>query len=442
MPSNYILLETVTVGAAGASSIAFKNIPQSGYTDLCLKLSARASATGTGGINCYWAFNGSASNFSSRWLIGSGTAASSANRADAFTVEVSGATQTANTFSSADFYITNYTSSNFKSYSIDNVVENNGSAANSQIVSGLWSNTAAINSIEIVCGSGNFIQNTTFYLYGISTVDVTPTIGPKAIGGNIIETDGTYWYHAFLNSGTFTPTTNLTCDYLVVGGGGGGGAPSGDAGGGGGGGGYRTSLGGSALSLTGNTVYAAIVGSGGSSSGYGADSIFANIVSTGGGRGGGDRVVGGCGGSGGGGGSGNSTVAGGTGTSGQGNNGGSGSNSNSNYLAGGGGGAGAIGGSVGYPTSTAGSGGVGLNTNSAWATATGTGVNGYYAGGGGGCAKPSGTAGSGGTGGGGAGATGSGNGTAGTPNTGGGGGGGVSLGGVGGSGIVIVRYAI
>jgi hypothetical protein len=34
MTANYVLLEKITVGAAGASSVTFSGIPQTGYTDL------------------------------------------------------------------------------------------------------------------------------------------------------------------------------------------------------------------------------------------------------------------------------------------------------------------------------------------------------------------------------------------------------------------------
>ena len=46
--------------------------------------------------------------------------------------------------------------------------------------------------------------------------------GAKATGGTI-TTDGTYWFHTFTSSGTFTPTQSLTADMVVVAGGGGGG---------------------------------------------------------------------------------------------------------------------------------------------------------------------------------------------------------------------------
>ena len=99
-------------------------------------------------------------------------------------------------------------------------------------------------------------------------------------------------------------------------------------------------------------------------------------------------------------------------------------------------------------------GGNGLNTWSSWASATGTGANnGYYAGGGGGGVDstlggvPI-VGGTGGLGGGGKGSDSQGGPSpvagAGLSNTGGGGGGGhdYRIGGTGGSGIVIVRYAI
>jgi hypothetical protein len=38
----------------------------------------------------------------------------------------------------------------------------------------------------------------------------------KATGGDSVTTDGTYWYHTFLSSGTFTPTEALTADYLSL----------------------------------------------------------------------------------------------------------------------------------------------------------------------------------------------------------------------------------
>lgn len=436
MPNNYVLLETITVGAAGAASVTFNNIPQSGYTDLKLVLSSRFSGGALDAIGV--TFNGSSANLSSRRLTGTGTTAVSATYAsNVFIGNSPGPSETANTFSNSEMYIPNYTSSNYKSTSVDAVTENNATAAYTNLEAGLWSNTAAISSITLTPYSGtNFAQYTTATIYGIAAVGTTPTIAPKATGGDIIDYDGTYWIHTFLSSGTFTPTLALSCDYLVVAGGGGGGT---DGGGGGGAGGLRstvTATGGggsleSKLNLT-TTAYSITVGAGGAATTSGSNSVFSTITSTGGGGGGAGVTNGTSGGSGGG--AGIRTKTGGTGTANQGYAGG-----NSTYDgAAGGGGANASGANA--PTSTdGGNGGAGVATS-----ITGSSVT--YAGGGGGSCRYSSasTRGLGGAGGGGAGGLISSVGTAGTANTGGGGGGGAannsSLGGAGGSGIVIIRY--
>ena len=428
MAANYVLLETVTVGAAGAASVTFNNIPQSGYTDLQLVLSARYSTSSY--PNAYISFNGSTSTFSTVALYGDGATPASTSGVPRAASYNPGSSQTASTFGSTTIYIPNYTSSNNKSYSIDTVSENNGTTAYAGLFAGLWSNTAAITQITITPDTGNFVQYTTASLYGIAAVGSTPVIAPKATGGDIIDYDGTYWIHTFLSSGTFTPATALSCDYLVVAGGGGSPIGSGvnsDTGGGGAGGlrSTVTATGGggsleSKLSVSSGVGYTVTVGAGGAGV-NGSDSTFSTITSVGGGKGGDGLALAGNGGSGGGGS--NTTVfTGGTGTANQGYAGGT-------YVsdAGGGGGAGAVGGNNG------GTGGIGVAVS-----ITGSSV--YYAGGGGGGEDAATNAG--GLGGGGASVT-TGKGVDGTANTGGGAGGsgGNAVGASsGGSGIVIVRY--
>ena len=457
MPSaNMVLLEKITVGAAGAASVTFNNIPQTGYTDLKIVYSARglASATDRG---MFVQFNGdTTSSYTYKFLRGDGSSAGSGGTTTTFLYwgNFPAASATANTFGNGEFYIPNYTSSNYKSVSSDSVSENNATAGWDTLAAGLWSKTNAITSMLLYPESGNFAQYSTFSLYGLAAVGATPAINPKATGGDIIQTDGTYWYHAFINSGNFVPKANLTADVLVVAGGGGG------CGGGGGAGGvlYQASN-----SLVNSTSYVATIGAGGAggSAGYpipaasnGVDSsLIGGAVSktaTGGGGGGGYNssaatsagANGGSGGGGGGIGSGLGTTYGGTGVSGQGYAGGTnGGNNNSPYSSGGGGGAGGVGGNAASSTS-AGTGGAGTNAYSSWLSAVGLGVSGYIAGGGGGGSYSTGaTPGAGGSGGGGAGSS-AGNGTNGTPNTGGGGGGGNATQATGGSGLVIVRYAI
>ena len=453
--ANYVLLEKITVGAAGASSVTFSGIPQTGYTDLVVKFSAR-NDTANVNVSVRLNFNGVTTNLSSRNLYGTGSTASSYTDTTGDVGVIDGDSATASTFGNGEVYIPNYAGSNNKSHSTDSVVENNATSAWAVLSAGLWSSTSAITSLTLTPNSGNWKQYSTFYLYGVAKLGTTPAIVPYATGGDTIMTDGTYWYHTFISSGTFTPQKGLSCDYLVVAGGGGGGTGilGTDVGAGGGAGGLRstvTATGGggsleSALALAASTGYTVTIGAGGAANTSGSNSVFSTITSTGGGRGAGNNSTndGASGGSGGGGrGSGGGTgINGGAGTTNQGYAGGSGSASGQSYGGGGGGGANAIGASG--SSSAGGNGGNGVATS-----ITGSSVT--YAGGGGGATgaySTAGTPGTGGTGGGGAGGQGAVNGTAGTANTGGGGGGGGSsgggtgTGGAGGSGIVIVRYAV
>lgn len=437
MATTMTLIAKQTVGPAGASSVTFSNIPQT-YTDLKVVMSTRNSRSdGTVFATVQFSFNGVTTNRSRRNLYNVSGTVSSDSGSDIISVSTS-SSATASTFDNMEVYIPNYTSSNNKSMSIDSTTENNGTAVYQILSAGLWSSSSAINQITITPTSYNWTEFSTFYLYGISNSQTQNNSVPYAYGGDVITTDGSYWYHAFLYSGTFTPLKALTCDYLVVAGGGGGGKWG--PGGGGGAGGYRTSIGGSALSLSANTVYQAIIGAGGSGSNSGNSSIFATINSSGGGRGGGDNSLvlsaqnGGSGG--GGSGEGGGATAG-TGNSGsyspsEGNNGGTGQQTSGSRAGGGGGGANTAGSNA---TSNGGNGGSGTANS-----ISGTSIT--YAGGGGG-ASQSGSAGTGGSGGGGAGVTSSvATPNAGTVNTGGGGGGGGAAGGTGGSGIIVVRYAV
>jgi len=441
--ANMELIETKTVGSGGAANIQFTSIPQT-YTDLLIKISGRANDTGT---NLVLTLN-STSTISSIALRGYGSGYTSDTSTTNVLRMVEPSNFTANTFANSEIYIPNYTSSNNKSWSADGVIENNDTDSAQALIAGLTSIAAAITSITLAPNTGSFVQYSTASLYGISNV----TSGSKATGG-IVSSDGTYWYHMFPYSGTFTPTQSLTADYLVIAGGGGGGA---NRGAGGGAGGLRSTVsatggGGSlesALSLTAQayTVTVGAGGTGGTGNGgrgtSGGDSVFSTITSTGGGAGGGNWVTGLqaglTGGSGGGAGHPSSgSVTGAAGTANQGYAGGSTSTGN----AAGGGGAGAVGSNTAGSNGGAGGAGVAI---SAFANATQTGVNTYYAAGGGG-GSSGGTAGTGGNGGGGKG----GDATvaiAGITNTGSGGGGGGETveynGKNGGSGLVIIRYAI
>lgn len=451
--STYTLLQRTSLNAT-ASSVTFSNIPQTGYTDLKVVCTSRDSDT-SGGVIAL-SFNGVTTNLSSRGIYGNGSTVTPTASTTAFAVagRTDSNDRTANTFGSTEFYIANYTSSNYKTVQVDSVEENNASNSFQGFTSGVWASTSAITSITLTPGVSPFVANSTFSLYAISAAGTTPGI-PKAIGGDIVVNDGTYWYHAFLSTGVFTPNKTVSADYLVVAGGGG--ASGWHAGNGGGAGGlrYQTSQ-----SLTAQN-YTVIVGAGGAGSpsgGYGngvsgADSIFNSLTSTGGGGAPGGGASGQNGGSGSGVWPGNARTSSSPVTSPvQGYAGSIGVTNSTTYTNGGGGGGAGGAASDAVAATRAGNGGIGFTSSltNAMGAATKTGVlsssNYYFAGGGGGCSQPGGgSAGTGGTGGGGAGGANT-AGFPGMPNTGGGGGGSetaVTVPGTnGGSGIVIIRYAI
>lgn len=181
MANTYKKLETVTVGAGGVSSISFTSIPQT-YTDLVIKLSSRSSNPYID-IN----FNGLATNFSSLYGYGNGSSVGGGTQAKFLGVG-SSTSNTANTFGNLEVIIANYVSSQYKSYSAYSAQETNAASAEMHTVAGLWSNTAAITSIQIYPeGSGTFSQYTTATLYGIFKADVSsvpsaPTIGTANVG--------------------------------------------------------------------------------------------------------------------------------------------------------------------------------------------------------------------------------------------------------------------
>ena len=164
-------IQSVTVGSGGAANIEFTSIPGT-FDDLVLKVSIRDTEASISNAFIFQ-FNGetATTNYSARWLYGTGAAAASLTRSGAsgqFWGESNSANSTASTFANVEFYIPNYRGSTNKSVSIDAVTENNATTAYQFLIAALWSNTAAITSILIKPNSGlNWVQHSTATLYGI-----------------------------------------------------------------------------------------------------------------------------------------------------------------------------------------------------------------------------------------------------------------------------------
>jgi hypothetical protein len=162
---------TVTLDAEGSS------IPTS-YDHLLIKASIRndnasyyrgsAIQLGTGGT----IDTGSTYSNTALWAM-SGTPVSSreAARTELVNVFYQGNSGTADTFGSVSIWIPNYTASTFKQLLCTSCVEG-ATTTSSQwvtaITAGLWANTGAVTSVLMATnGSGDFMEFSTFTLYGI-----------------------------------------------------------------------------------------------------------------------------------------------------------------------------------------------------------------------------------------------------------------------------------
>lgn len=169
MANTFALIASSTVGSAGVTSIEFASIPQT-FTDLQLVYSIRESqANESLDLNFY--FNNSTSGYSERMAYGTGSGAAAANTSGGLInwPAGTGSSATAKTFASGQLYLSRYTGSNYKSVYSDSVSETNNGGANQILHAALWSNTAAITSIQIKpqSNTGTLVEYSTAYLYGI-----------------------------------------------------------------------------------------------------------------------------------------------------------------------------------------------------------------------------------------------------------------------------------
>ena len=166
MPNTFELIASSTVGSGGSAGFTFSSIPST-YTDLKLVLSARSNAAATNdNVSIY--LNGSSASLSGKQIYGDGSSAfSGGDGGYGSKAAIPAANATSNTFGNAEWYIPNYTSSNYKSFSNDSVMENNATLSYSNLWASLWSNTSAVTSIQLYINAGSFVQYTTAYLYGV-----------------------------------------------------------------------------------------------------------------------------------------------------------------------------------------------------------------------------------------------------------------------------------
>ena len=171
LDNNYMEpIATTVVGSGGVASIAFNDIPQI-YKHLQIRgIGRTANAVTDENIVLQFNFD-NASNYSTHWLNGNGSAASS-NVDTPFTkipfCRTTGASSTALMFGATVCDILDYTNTNkYKTVRALSGHDQNGSGV-IQLRSGFWRSTSAITSITISNDQiANIAEYTRFSLYGI-----------------------------------------------------------------------------------------------------------------------------------------------------------------------------------------------------------------------------------------------------------------------------------
>lgn len=164
---DYESIQTVTIGAGGASTVTFSSIPST-YSHLQIRASFTTASSGNGALINFNSDTGA--NYTQHNLTGNGSIAASGAGTSLSYAAVSGySTGSSTTYPMPVITdILDYANTNkYKTLRTLSGVDMNGSGE-IVLVSNLWLNTAAISTIGIkTVGAVNFNQYSSFALYGI-----------------------------------------------------------------------------------------------------------------------------------------------------------------------------------------------------------------------------------------------------------------------------------
>ena len=161
---DYESIASETVGISGVTYVEFTSIPGT-YTHLQVRIMSLGSYTGNQSLSATYNSD-TGSNYSSHWLTGNGsTASSGATANDNIQYYGFGLWPSEPVVSVID--ILDYANTNkYKTMRCLTGLDRNGSG-HVYLFSGSWRNTNAITSIKIAANSGNFNQYSHFALYVI-----------------------------------------------------------------------------------------------------------------------------------------------------------------------------------------------------------------------------------------------------------------------------------
>lgn len=167
--NSYESIATVTVGAGGSASASFTSIPST-YQHLQIRGIARQSATGATQPMLLTA-NGVTSGYAVHNVRGNGTSALATGDTAQGNIylqdQLATASNNASVFSAFVIDLLDYANTNKnKTFRIFMGIDDNGSGRVA-LNSGLFQSTSAVTSLTLSPNSGNFVQYSSFALYGI-----------------------------------------------------------------------------------------------------------------------------------------------------------------------------------------------------------------------------------------------------------------------------------
>jgi len=170
------IITNTVVGSGGASSVTFSSIPQT-YQHLMVISSARSARSNFwDGSNLKFNAEASGNNQSSVTLVANGNAAAGTSETNdnrvSYCFDSPAANSMADSFGANICYFPNYRWGEYKTVLAWNSSQNDNRDTNdyaSLINVGSWKSTAAVTSLLIQNGVGNYVEHSTFTLYGINS---------------------------------------------------------------------------------------------------------------------------------------------------------------------------------------------------------------------------------------------------------------------------------
>lgn len=168
--ATYEKIGSSTVTASTSGSVTFTNIPQT-YQELKLVGSVRSNVVNQGDFIYFYIGNAGTGSYDQIVLRGDGTGMYSSTSSTSYypLQNINGGGTTSNVFCNFEVYLPNYTDTSYKqTFLVD--IASEGGAGNTAFIDtqvGMWSVTTSIVSLTLNSGSGNFVQYSSFDLYGL-----------------------------------------------------------------------------------------------------------------------------------------------------------------------------------------------------------------------------------------------------------------------------------